>query len=144
VHYHFGSIEALRRAAVHHCLEAVEASVLGLLATSMDEQETLEQALATIVGSAADDVATLFLYEAFLASRRDEELRGVLAASLDRARTECVKWLSASTTHAGGEGAATVFMAALDGLFLHRLIDPDLPTTGLVAPLVRLLGVAEP
>jgi len=143
VHYHFGSMEDLRREAVLVAMaEEIEGPMRALLA-----DVPLEDAVAACVEAvgridpASDRFALLF--EAMLAAARDGALRSVLASSYDEFRAALTERIRA----AGGarpEGAAVVVAAALDGVLLHRLIKPDLDIDGLAATLVAALELKDP
>ena len=140
VHYHFGSMEALRRQAV---LAAMAEEIEGPMATLLADLPLLDAIAGCVDAVAAIDPATdrfALLYEAMLEAGRDAELRAAVADSYHTFRT----LLAARIREAGGsdpDAAATVVIAALDGVLLHRMVAPDLDIRGITAPLLAALQV---
>jgi AcrR family transcriptional regulator len=141
VHYHFGSMEELRRQAVLAAMaEETQGPMEALLADI-----PLDDAIAACVAAVAriDPGSDRFalLYEAMLAAARDDEMRSVLGRAYDDFRSALADRVRA----AGGaepEAAAVVVAAALDGVLLHRLVRPDLDLEGLTTTLVAALQTA--
>lgn len=140
VHYHFGSMDALRyEAALTAMAEEIEGPMGALLA-----DVPLPEAIAACVDSVAriDTESDRFalLYEVLLEGGRDAQMRAVLAQAYDQFRAA----LAGRVRQAGGrdpEGAAVVITAALDGVLLHRLVNPDLDVAGVTAALVAALQI---
>lgn len=144
VHYHFGSMAALRRAAALRVMVAeIDGPTASLLA-DLPVGQAVEECLAAVLASDPRAPSSVVLFEAMLASARDPELRDALRAALDSFRTLLADRIRA----AGGdapEAAALTVTAALDGLFLHRMVDPDLDVTaaGRAVDAALLLGEAS-
>ncbi len=140
VHYHFGSMDALRREAVLTAIaEEIEGPMGALLA-----DVPVPDAIAACVDSVAriDTGSDRFalLYEAMLEGGRDPQVRAVLAQAYDDFRAA----LAGRIRDAGGaepEATAVVIAAALDGVLLHRLVNPDLDVVGVTAGLVAALRI---
>lgn len=143
VHYHFGSIDALRReAALDVLVREVSGPTLALV-----EEPSITDGLRRCVGAVAEmdprSDEALVLYEAMLAAVRDDELRAMLGSALEAFRDLVAGRIAA----AGGSdpaAAAAVLAAALDGILLHRLVTPDLDTECMAGPLVASLGLPTP
>ena len=143
VHYHFGSMDALRHeAALTAMAEEIEGPMEALLA-----DVPLPDAIAACVGlvAAIDTESDRFalLYEVLLEGGRDPQMRAVLAQAYDEFRAA----LASRVRQAGGrdpEGSAIVITAALDGVLLHRLVKPDLDVLGLTSTLVAALQIPPP
>ncbi len=141
VHYHFGSMDALKREAA---LDALAREVSEPM-VALFEEETLagglRRCLALVGALDPQSEPAVVLYESMLAAARDDELRAILNHALQAFRSV----LAQRIAHDGGsdpEPAAALVAAALDGALLHRLVDPGLDLTILAAPLSRALGVA--
>jgi AcrR family transcriptional regulator len=138
VHYHFGSMDELRRQAVLAAMaEEIEGPMSALLA---------DVPLADAIGASVKAVAQIdpgsdrfaLLYEALLEGARDAEMRAVLVQAYDQFRSA----LTHRIREAGGpepEAAAVVVTAALDGVLLHRLVKPDLDVVGVTGTLVAAI-----
>ncbi len=138
VHYHFGSMDELRLQAVLAAMaEEIEGPMGALLA-----DVPLPDAIASCVDAVAriDPGSDRFalLYEAMLEGGRDARMRAVLAQAYGEFRAA----LTGRIREAGGrepEAAAVVITAALDGVLLHRLVNPDLDVVGSTSTLVAAL-----
>lgn len=124
VHYHFGGLPALKRAvAAAAALEAFEPVLVAL--TSADSWSA---GLAAVVRPAAehsDPRTARISAELIAASLQDAAVGDLMRRTLADARGRLVPWL-AGTGAEHPEGLATLLVAALDGLVLHRLLDPAL------------------
>lgn len=128
VHYHFDSMDDLLRRAAERVLTEAFATPTrevwrGPLATGM---------AAAVTWLAEVDVASTeagVLAESLVQSRRDERLRAHAAAELEVLRSELTRAIGAeggALAALDARGLATVLLAMLDGLLLHRMVDPDL------------------
>jgi AcrR family transcriptional regulator len=143
VHYHFGSMDALRRQAV---LAAMADELEGPMGALLQDVP-LPDAVATCVKAVTliDPETDRFglLYEAMLEASRDEELRIALAGAYGGFR----EVLAARIRDAGGanpDAAASVLIAALDGMLLQRMVAPDLHLQGLTPTLIAALQLPVP
>lgn len=140
VHYHFPSLPALRTEAAVRVARRMLDEALAVLATAPDVPAGLDRLLAALQPYTGTDPASLLLIEALLASTREERLRAELAALLADARAAIASWLSQHGQPAQADATAAVLTAALDGLVLHRAVDPSLDLASLAGPLRRLLA----
>ncbi len=144
VHYHFASVDDLRRQATVEALDRFLVPVLEHLEASGDFTGTLTDLLGELSAMDHPDAPEVaLLYEAFLAAFRDDAIRAELARALARFRQQTAQLLR----RAGAEepdDLAVLAAAAIDGVLLHALIDPDLDPTRIVAPLSRLLPSGGP
>lgn len=142
VHYHFGSMDELRRqAAVKAMAEEIAGPMGALLADT-----PLPAAIATCVEAVAriDPGSDRFalLYEAMLEAGRDPYLQAVMEEAYDGFRAALVDRIRA----AGGrdpEAAAVVIAATLDGVLLHRLVKPGLDVRRLTSTIVAALQLPD-
>jgi AcrR family transcriptional regulator len=143
VHYHFGTLDELRRAAVAQVMATLVEGSIGRLDGTPDAASAIATMIAAVPASGDEDDASAFLYEAFLAARRDEALRQTLAAVLREVRTELTGWVDTLTapdpSRADPPAVAALIVAALDGIYIHRLLDPDVDPTVLAGPIRALL-----
>ena len=124
VHYHFGGLPALKRAVADAAVrEAFEPAVALLTAAG-----SWPAGVAAVVRATAgqwEPRTARTTAELVVASLQDPEVGELLRDTLAAVRARLVPWLAASG-EAEPEGLATVLVAALDGLVLHRLLDPAL------------------
>lgn len=142
VHYHFSSLQAL----LGESAVGVMRRVMSTAGPVLDSAETVEAGMDMILGSldayTGSDSTSLLFIEAYLAATRDENLRGELTALVADFRREFARWLGEQGRDRPEE-TATVLAAAIDGVLLHRALNPEL-TSAAVAPVLRkLLTPAE-
>lgn len=139
VHYHFGSIEELRRQAVTHALDEFVDAVVA--STRDHTPRQIVEASAWALEQLPESETRMFL-EAMPATARDPQLRDALGGLLARYRRLLAERIRAChpRTQADPDVLAALLAASLDGLLLHRLADPELDVAANVAPLLTLLG----
>ncbi|MBB5953495.1 AcrR family transcriptional regulator [Saccharothrix tamanrassetensis] len=134
VHYHFDSTQAV---LVQASVGALRAALAGL-PDVLESSSTPDQALDALL-TALDDAGGRELFtETFLAATRNDELRQAVGAVLAEFRQVLASWL-ASHGVPTPEQTAAVLAAAIDGLLLHRALDPDLSRAFVVPVLGRVL-----
>lgn len=149
VHYHFGSVAALRQAAAMHTLEALAEPFLAALIDD-DEPDVpaeLRGMLDATIGMELDQPGAAVVIEAMLQAPRDPELAVQARTMLHKFRELVAERLTIG--QASGQvrsgldpaGAATLLVALLDGLLLHRLIEPSMDIAAVQAAFTRLLEV---
>lgn len=145
VHYHFGSVSDLLVAACVGFARELLGQAAEQLAAQSDVAEGVDWLLAELSGYTGTDPASVAFAEALLAAGRLPELREGLARVVADFRTTAADWLRERTgaAGAGADAAAVLLAAALDGLVLHRALEPGLDVTALGAPLRRMLGVSD-
>ncbi len=121
VHYHFGGLPSLKRAVAGAAVrEAFEPALSVLTAAS-----SWPAGLAAVVRGAAvhgEPRTARITAELVAASLQDPEVGELVRRALADARARLVPWL-ADAGETEPEGLATLVLAALDGLALHRLVD---------------------
>ncbi|MGH3882143.1 MAG: TetR/AcrR family transcriptional regulator [Pseudonocardiaceae bacterium] len=137
VHYHFPSLQALLRDAALGMIS----DLLSAAEHIFEDVRTLDAGVDMLLGSldvyTGSDPTSLLFTETYLAATRDEILRIELLGLVDEFRRRLARWL-------GEHGAktpydtASVLAAAIDGVMLHRALDPEL-TSSAVAPVLRRL-----
>ena len=141
VHYHFGGLPALKRAVADAAVrEAFEPAVALLTAAG-----SWPAGVAAVVRATAgqwEPRTARTTAELVVASLQDPEVGELLRDTLAAVRARLVPWLAASG-EAEPEGLATVLVAALDGLVLHRLLDPALDLGAAAAAADALAGRAR-
>lgn len=141
VHYHFPTLQALLRDAglgmMSDLLSATEAL--------FENAATLDAGVDLMVGAldtyTASSPPSLLIAETYLAATRDATLRGELMAIVAEFRQQLARWLAEHGTNRPDE-TASVLIAAIDGVALHRSVNQDL-TTSAAAALLRRLITAE-
>jgi AcrR family transcriptional regulator len=143
VHYHFSTVtDLLVEASLGEVRREVERS-LAALRQEIDPAAGVEQVLAMAEAYTPDDQLTVLFTEVLLAATRHERLRAELAVLIREFRAALADWLRASAGLDDAEATAVVFSALLDGLVLHRLVDPSLTAQPITGPLRRLVGAKE-
>lgn len=142
VHYHFDSVQSLLRQAVVAVMGEVLSVFPPVLSETSSADAALMDMLAALDGYDGTDTTSLLFVEAYLASARDEQLRMELSRLLEGLRGDLTSWLAAQGTPAPADTAA-VLAAAVDGVMLHRALNPKM-TSSIVAPVLRrLLGEGD-
>ncbi|MDA8371021.1 MAG: TetR/AcrR family transcriptional regulator [Nocardiopsaceae bacterium] len=139
VHYHFASVSTLLTTAATGFTRELLEHIARQLTDQPDVGAGLDRLLAELSGYTGTDPACLLLVEAFLASSRLPDLRVELAAMITDFRTHVADWLRAHGHGAEADTAAAVLAGAIDGLMLHRAVDPNMDITALAEPLRRML-----
>lgn len=142
VHYHFGSMDELLRGAAERVLiRAFEAPTRAVWRGG-DVVGGMMQALRWLDQLDVDGVETMVLVESLVRARRDPDLRSHVTGALDELRKELTEVIANSDQlrAAGPEGVATLLLALLDGLLLHRLVDSSLEFDEARQSLEILLG----
>ncbi len=147
VHYHFGSVDELRRAAVRHAVAVLTEASMAELLNATDVRDAIRAMVEAVSGTGQEERLTIFLYEAFLAARRDDVLRAELAQMLSQWRSDTARWVRTVTSHLANppepDATAALLGAAFDGIYIHRMIDPDVDPRVLAEPVARLLGATS-
>ncbi|RSN62270.1 MULTISPECIES: TetR/AcrR family transcriptional regulator [Actinomadura] len=155
VHYYFGSVDALRRAAVLHALER---ELEGPVSAVLDAPDVLDGLVAAITDLTAPPAAgdetgaprLRVITEALVHGLRDDELRRATVEQLAAFRGALADRFAAQRA-AGGlrpdadpAGLAVVVAALVDGLLLHAVVDPGTDAAAATAGLVGLLRRSGP
>lgn len=139
VHYHFPSLAGLLSEAAISATRVLLAEATQVFDSSATVRAGLERLLEVIRPYTGVDTASLLFVEATLAASRDEELRAGMARALTEFRSHAAHWLR-SLGHPDAEGTALVLAAALDGLILHRALDPEVDPGSCLRTLQRMVG----
>ncbi|WP_345496651.1 TetR/AcrR family transcriptional regulator [Nocardia callitridis] len=142
VHYHFHSVTDLLIDASLQVARTEYANVMtGVFAAS--GPAAMAQILAAIGSYTATDPTTVAMSEMMLAATRHERLRDELRRFVVEARTALTDWFRDQRLVTDPEATATVVLALIDGLIMHRLIDPALRSVDVTGPLLRATGLTE-
>jgi AcrR family transcriptional regulator len=142
VHYHFGGLPALKRAVADAAVrEAFEPAVA--LLTAADSWPAGVSAVVRATAAQWEPRTARITAELVAASLQDPEVGELLRATLAAVRARLVPWLAASG-EAEPQGLATLLVAALDGLVLHRLLDPALVLEDVAAAADSLAAGTRP
>lgn len=144
VHYHFGSVEALRRRAAEQAAQNAVNGPLGRLLTADDLPGGLAGALRAIGELDRDDPQMRVLLEASLYATHDPDLGRVMAGMLAQFRAVLAARIERSVEQghmppADPQATATLLAALVDGMGLHWLLSPGLDLAAAGAALQTLL-----
>jgi AcrR family transcriptional regulator len=146
VHYHFGSVADLRREAVTSVLRDLGAGA----ATAMPGGEVTAAGLRELLTSwleeqRRDPQASAVLMHGSLACLHDAALREEVRSMLAGYRAATQQWLTGQGHPPDSAREISVLIsAALDGVFLHSLIDPGTDPTDIIEPLLHLAAAPPP
>ncbi|MEC3953252.1 TetR family transcriptional regulator [Nocardia sp. CDC153] len=139
VHYHFTSVtDLLIDASVQAAQREYESAMAGVLALS--GPDAMRGMLAAIAAYTTADPMTVAMTEMMLAATRHERLRVELGRLAADARAAMAGWFRGNGSVPDPEATAAVVAALLDGLILHRLLDPSLGAVDVTGPLLRVAG----
>jgi AcrR family transcriptional regulator len=141
VHYHFPSLQALLRDAALGMMSDLLSSTEALFENARTLDAGVDLMLSSLDAYPGSDPTSLLFTETYLAATRDETLRSELVTVVAEFRQQLARWLAehgASTP----EVTASVLTAAIDGVILHRVLNPAL-TASTVTPLLRRLVTPE-
>lgn len=137
VHYHFPSLRAALREATVSTLREALRPIPAMLA----EASTVDAGIESLVGQfeaySGTDPVSLVVTESYLAAARDDELRRDLAEIVAEFRNVLAAWL-ADHGYRNARDTASVLAATIDGVLLHRVLNPEL-TSEAVLPVVRAM-----
>lgn len=139
VHYHFRSVQALLQEAVLGILREWLAAVRPVLESAVTVEDGVRALFGTLERYTGRDPASLAIMECYLAATRDERLRHGLVDLLGESRREVAAWL-AGHGHDRPDDTASVLAAAIDGVVLHRALNPDLTTESVTSVLRPVLA----
>lgn len=137
VHYHFASMAALLREAVVTAMREVLAGADALMEQATTAGEVVDLLVGAVDDFSGADPMSLLFVEAYLASTRDERLRGELVGVVGELRARLAGLLAERGVAQPAETAA-VLAASIDGILLHRGLDAG-PSAAVVAKMMRRL-----
>ncbi len=147
VHYHYRSVPGLLREAAYAAMSATFEPVMLRLVEAGDPVVALRGMFAGLAEIDPDAPESRAVVEAAVQAVRDPELGAQVRQMLAVCRQELARRLAAAQAEgrlaAGAEPAALAAALAglLDGLALHRLIDPEVDVGAASAAVLALLGV---
>lgn len=137
VHYHFASLQALLSEAAVGVMREAVVEGMPALRTAGTPESGLTMLLRSLDAETGTDPRSLLFVETYLAATRDESLRDRLRELLAGVQRELADWLCRHGRPLP-EQTASVVAAAIDGMLLHRALNPNL-TSATVAPVLRRL-----
>ncbi len=138
VSYHWRSKDDLVREAALAATGQMFEPIAAALQAEESVREVFERSLAFVEAIRGDPALTLLLFETMLAASRDEHVREALAAMLREFRGAFAVALGREGAPEP-EGLAAALTAALDGLFLHAVVDETLDVAGAAEAVLALL-----
>ncbi|MGN9837825.1 TetR/AcrR family transcriptional regulator [Nonomuraea sp. H19] len=141
VHYHFASVTELLVAAG----TGFSGVLLEQFAVALTAQPGIGEGVDWLLGElsrhSGTDPASLLVVEMFLASTRLPELRERLGEQITGFRARVASWLAEHGYQGDADAAAAMLAAAVDGIMLHRALDPGLDFATLAGPLRAMFGL---
>ncbi|TDP96511.1 TetR/AcrR family transcriptional regulator [Labedaea rhizosphaerae] len=134
VHYHFDSVQALLTEAATGQMREAAALIGPALAAARTPAEALGLLMASLDSYTGTDPMSLLFVETYLAAARDPQLRQVVAGLLLEFRAQLAAWLAEHDVP-DPDTTATVLGAAIDGLVMHRAMDPTV-TGDVITPVL--------
>jgi AcrR family transcriptional regulator len=145
VHYHFGSQQELLAEAATGRIATLAGQGLDALEDAPDLASGLALLRESVAHIDAADPVHLLMAETHLAASRDPALAAALRAVVGDFRTRLAGWLISRGVPAGtAEESAALLTAVLDGIALHRALDPALPLRGVDTVLAALTTGGQP
>ncbi len=141
VHYHFPSLQALLRDAALGMVSDLLSSAEAIFENAQSLDTGVDLMLSSLEAYTGTDPLSLLFTETYLAATRDETLRSELSALVTEFRQQLARWLAERGASAPDD-TASVLAAAIDGVILHRALNPEL-TPSTVAPVLRRLITME-
>lgn len=138
VHYHFASLPALLNEAALGAVRELVTELGPFLAQPMAPRELVDGLLAALEPYSGSDATSTLLVEAYLAATRDPALRAGLAEAIAEVRDSLAEALR-SHGIAAPAATAAVLVSAVDGIMLHRALDPTTPAAAIAPVLHRLV-----
>ncbi|WP_182907440.1 TetR/AcrR family transcriptional regulator [Microbispora sp. H13382] len=135
VHYHYASLTDLLIAASTGAARGMLEELTGRLTEQPGPEAGVEWLLGELSRYTGTDPSSLLIVEMYLAAARLPDLREQLQELVTASRARVAAWLRGGGHAGDAEAAAAVLVAAVDGLMLHRGLDPALDLTALAGPL---------
>jgi AcrR family transcriptional regulator len=141
VHYHFDSVQALLRDAALGLMREMVEQAGEQMDRAADAAEGMRLVLGALDAHTGTDPVSLVFLETYLAATRDAALGAEVAGVVTGFRERVGHWLDRCGTP-DPQRTAAVLAAAVDGLLLHRGLDPAL-TAGFAGPVLDRMVVVE-
>lgn len=143
VHYHFASVTDLLAAAGLGFTAVLLDQVAAELCARQEIGEGVDWLLGELSRYSGTDPASLLVVEMFLAATRLPDLRERLGEQVGRFRSAVASWLAGRGYEGDADAAAAMLAAAVDGIMLHRALDPGLNPAALSTPLRAMFGAGS-
>lgn len=138
IHYHFGGLGGLRLALAARASDEAIGPLVSALLRSADVAEAIDALQAGITDLVADDRRVRLAAELTAGASHDPELGAAFRENLREARSAIGDWVAARHPRWPADrtaGVAALVAALLDGLLLHRALDPHAPLPEALATL---------
>ncbi|MEU4513504.1 TetR family transcriptional regulator C-terminal domain-containing protein [Nonomuraea wenchangensis] len=146
IHYHFGGLPGLRTAIARRAGELIIGRFLDELLAAEDERQALAVAQRLMPEATGDERTIRLGVELIAGAMRDPALGDVLRDDLRKARERLDRRLGElhpEWSPGRRSGVATLVAALIDGLMLHRMLDPRLETGEAMAVIEDLSGAGD-
>jgi AcrR family transcriptional regulator len=149
VHYHYRSVPGLLREAAYAAMSATFEPLMLRLVEAGDPVAALRGMFEGLTEINPDAPESRAVAEATVQAVRDPELGAHVRQMLTLYRQELAQRLAATqsdrrlATSAEPAALAAALAGLLDGLALHRLIDPELDVSAASAAVLALLGAVQ-
>lgn len=148
VHYYFGSVDSLRRAAAEHAVQASLHGPLGELLKGVALPQGVSAVLRALGELDPQDPPIRVVLEASLYATHDSGLAGMVTTLIEEFRsllaTQVEQAVAAGSMRPVDPRAAAALLAALiDGVGLHWLLSPDLDLGAVAQAIEALLAPCD-
>jgi AcrR family transcriptional regulator len=149
VHYHFGSLDALKLRAVETTIEAVADDTMGAALDASTPAEIVRLVGAGLAAARVESVAWRVLVEALVQAAREPAVAGMMVRLLDSYRTAAIAVLGDAVARGDlpittdVDALAGAVLALLDGVALHRMLMPGTDLGRIVGAFAALLETSE-
>lgn len=145
VHYHFRSIDDLRRQAALDGVQTIVEQLVTSVTSIDDAARGITAGFEDLAATSGSDSTMILLNEAALAATREQELGRCLSTLWDRARQTIADWLRTVAPHiADPDAVAATFVATIDGAAIQYSIDPKTRLDKIAQQLAALASAPGP
>ncbi|MFI6053189.1 TetR/AcrR family transcriptional regulator [Streptomyces violascens] len=140
IHYYLGGLPQLKVAIAERACGLVFGAITTDLLGSGGVKEALDL-LRQLLAEPSDSRMSRLTIELIAGAQREPALGDVMRESLAAARAELSGWLSEHLPDAP-PGTATLLVAVVDGLLIHRILDLELDVEAVLDAFAAFLAVA--
>jgi len=141
VHYYFNGSDGLRVAVAREAASDSIGAVFNQVLEARDDVELVRAIADAVSGARQDAAAGRVTAELVSAAFSAPQIAEVIRAEFARGRERVQEWLGVRHPELTTDlvrGTAALMVAAVDGLVLHLVLDPDLQVGGIAEAVLRM------